>query len=368
MSAGDVLFVGWTGGTPNYKEIEPTIRYEPVRENETFVVNNQQTTFPANYTRKIAMRKLICFTKDLQSVISSVIAYSGSLKSVYIDTDGSAKELDLGPGWKLLNYDSSKYALGFSLVQISYEKIIEFSADAALPEDMSITCTNGICSIKYKNTILEELDSGTGKCKTGFNILYNKFDVPSDPDIAQDSKLFSATILCNGVKFDTVEIVGNEIVELEEVVESKQTNYPAQIITVYPASASIVSGIFKVGSYVHQFENIAEAIQWLNDVKNEIKKLTDEDTAYLKSLSSQFPKTNYLEYKNFNIKTEVTFEYVSDFTAEIIWRRFLTYDIVKKIPSVTALTPSAYWEKDGNIIRLKLLDKIWREYDVTGLT
>lgn len=382
MSAGDVLFVGWTGGSPSYKELMPSTSYEPLRVAGTFNYRNQEfINYPANYVWKNVTRRLICFNKDKDAVIGSLGFNNVELKSVYIDTDGSVKELDLGPGWELQTYDDAPFQTGYTTIQARYRKLVFINFEFNLPAGFSITCQDGKCRMNYNAKTIEEIDSGTGKCTSGLWIatnIYNKsprpssFSSPIDPTQYDEMTYGEIILKCNEVEFERYELKG---LEMPRMGARHGYNYPSIALE---SSTKIIKNVDDLDAVTFDMN------AWKNDTlwnESEINKVID---AY---------KGNYIDanYVTHSFKVNQAFSYKYNVDSSPLpsgpgWSILQKMSVELRIDRSLIVTAGynlpenprsikASWQKNGNTIRLvaeirgEFIKKTIniREYDVTGL-
>ena len=224
MSAGDALFIGWTGTSPMYKELEPELSYEPIREGERKWPTGQTVELPANYVRSRITRRLICFAAQKSQVISNLGFDNQTLTLTYLNTSGATQTESYGAGWQMGTISDSVYRKGYSLITVTYEKIQTRGLTFGLPENFFVTCTNGVASFKYLTHTLETFDSGDGACREGIYILGRGYTIPALATIANtvypvpldaaaiNAQVFaSAELYVNKVMFEKVEILGSDI-------------------------------------------------------------------------------------------------------------------------------------------------------------
>lgn len=228
MSAGDVLFRGWTGGTPSFKELEPQISFEPGNASSVFI-------------QKRVSRRLICFSADKDSVVASLPVDNASLSSVYLDTAGAVQTKDLGGGWSLLSLDDVPFGTGFFLVTAVYAKDVPRVFAIGLPANTTITCTSGVAAIRYKTTNLETYDSGTGNCGAGLEIVVTPLAgaaYTNEPRGQNEAYWYRFSMRVNGVTFDHLEITGANLrnrttFEVVEFIESVSTQPTEESLAPY---------------------------------------------------------------------------------------------------------------------------------------
>lgn len=220
MSAGDVLFVGWTGGTPNYKEMPASYQIEPAEDTE--------------YIRKRVQISRICFQKDEQAVIQSLPIGDREIVSAYIDTDGSAKTKSFGSGFTLLNVSRADQALGFSRITAVYEKTVHKIFEIGLPDGLSVECSQGKAQIKYNDNVLEEIDSGDGVCLQGlefdiYQAWIGDFFTPQEfstviinPPSANYRPFYGADLKINNKVVERNLLFGKDVPQREFVKSNRQ--------------------------------------------------------------------------------------------------------------------------------------------------
>lgn len=374
MSAGDVLFVGWTGGTPNYKELAPQIQIEP--------------SAIQGYINKRVTINRICFDKDKPAVIGNLPTGNATLSSVYIDTDGSVKTQALGGGYTLLSISDASIAKGFSRVSAQYSKTSSALFEIGLPEGLSITCESGVCKIKYLTHTLEEIDNGTGECTSGLDLQINQREnifvganvftrqfadsqtyfafslarsgiirrfIPTDPRLvyqtvvnadflALNKTIFDCEILCNGTIFETTKLTNGDVFDTFELV------YVGEPLS---------SGVYQASA-----EDDPLTEEEITSLKNEATFFYEENPIDGTTLES-------IELKTFASKILVNAGGVSGGQIPVLQE----YPIYYRLMPTYKLThvkwdyvPQLEWKKTGNKITLQYGKAIIREYDVTGLT
>jgi len=397
MSAGDVLFVGWTGGDPQYKELAPQVELEP-------------SAGGARVIKRVTINRL-CFDKDKQAVVQGLPNGNAVIKSNYVDTDGSVKDQFLGGGYTLISVSNAPVGVGYSRVSAVYQKTVDSAFEIGLPPGLSFTCTNGKCQITYNGTLLEEIDSGTGECTSGIGTFgeivgFSPYATPTfglvrpdttsvvnqvenyDPAPLLDQPYYLFSVTCNDVVCDEITVVGRD---LKPIRVQGRANY---------------STVVRSPSY----DNLNDLRAW--EEENAISQ--EEISLILSEYESQYPSLENAENKFFfrrerqffrNFSTELvpadqpvvptdseTGETTEVFLVEkTVYSYSVVYtDIVSRLATYQFprnlqerfigssrqgqfIEPTSSIVKTGNIIQFRLNHPyfkqpvVWREYDVTGL-
>jgi hypothetical protein len=372
MSAGDVKFIGWTGGSIRYRELAPQIQYEP-------------TTTPGFYQKRVTINR-VCFDRDKPSVISNFPLLNASLTSTYVDENGAEQTVGLGGGYSLLSISDAPISKGFSRVSAQYTKTDSSVFELGLPLGFSVDQVNGVCRIKYLTHVLEEFDSGTGVNGSGLNIkieqdvpitpidapllviigsgnffFYVSTNIPTPPEInpdfpktsllrafivlqkqnrnefapyvdefAGDKNALTASVYCNDVKFDTINVSFSQINADAKEVQKFNT---------------ITNQYF--------FNSKDKAILAAETVYN----LTDYEIQ--ESFAFVFNQAQGQgSYNKYQIDGEDVFIYW------IVDRSKKTYYDTRKL-NLNNIYPR--WESIGNVHRILIGGATWREYDVSSL-
>jgi tetrahydromethanopterin S-methyltransferase subunit F len=374
MSAGDVTFIGWTGGSTNYKELAPSLTYEPVYAS-------------ANFIKRKLTRKMICFDKDKMAVIQG-LQFQADLTVRYIDTDGTAKTYGGGGGWTLQSIDDSPYKTGYSMLTVMYSKEVPVGFEFNLPENLSITCEAGVASIKYRDVVLESFDNGTGRCGKGLRhgeIGYGTgfSTVPDDgrdrgsalgfgaSSIDQDRRLVwrsaelaqiindmlyvECTLFVDDTPMEKIEVRGKDI-------KTRATMVGRLHKTIAGSNSTGTAG------------TSADATLAAQAYINSMDYAAGEKDAIRQNLASQYQDTQYTRH-------EFIVDYLS--TIEIKWTRVggqLVFGWEANVEKYAQIVSYSDWPRNpysfsgsvkfvrvGNHIRLMLGDIVWKQYDVTGL-
>jgi hypothetical protein len=355
MSAGDVLFIGWTGGSPNYKEIEPQIQIEP---SATLGFINKRVTI-----------NRICFDKDKAAVIGNLPSGIAALSSVYIDTDGSVKTQALGGGYTLLSVSDASIAKGFSRVSAQYSKTALGIFEIGLPDGLSVECINGACRIKYLTHTLEEIDSGTGTCTSGLSLEpENKVMIRQTPPIGpyrtfsggigslyvdpgfefliSENNFYTFNFKCNGVLFETISAT---------LAESNYGNLKSAV-------ASRLVPVVGV-----QTKEQHDAYVLSTDYEARTAELQNgQSELQIKQIGKiVFFRPSRVSY-TYGVAT-INGEQVAlqQFYDEIVYQ-YDYVDLNQYVLNPSLLFPK--WEKTNNTIKLLIDGKPIREYDITGLS
>ena len=379
MSAGDALFIGWTGTSPMYKELEPDISYEPIREGERKWPTGQTVELPVNYVRTRVTRRLICFSSQKSQVISNLGFDNQTLTLTYLNTSGATETQSLGAGWQMGTISDSSYRKGYSLITVTYEKIQTRGLTFGLPENFTVTCTNGVASFKYLTKTLESFDSGDGVCREGIYILGRGYTIPALATIANvqyptpldsqaiNSAVFaSAEIYVNKTMFERIEILGSDI-------QTRQYPYYIEEMALEVPEPG-------AGTEVLRSMAAQKRADWFS-----ANALTDDQKQdIIDAYRVEYPDTAYTSYQ-FDV-IETRFGAVTAVYSPIInpdgtqgslqvtgydWEAYVTRTLRRRetynIPE-PAFEPKYYFEKSGNVITLYFADRPWKQYDVTGIT
>lgn len=377
MSAGDALFIGWTGTNPMYKELEPEISYEPIREGERKWPTGQTVELPVNYVRTRVTRRIICFASQKSQVISNLGFDNQTLTLTYLNTSGATETQSLGAGWQMGTISDSSYRKGYSLITVTYEKIQTRGLTFGLPENFTITCTNGVASFKYLTHTLERFDTGDGVCREGIYILGRGYTIPGlsaianvqypspiDAKAVNDAVFASAEIYVNKTMFEKIEILGSDIVTRQHPF------YVQQDALSVPEPASGFATLRSDAALARANWFAANALT--DDQKEDI----------ISAYREQYPDTQYVTYK-FEVNETRAGEIIAFYApvsnpdgSESLqrqgydWYASLSRTIKRtetyNIPE-PAFEPKYYFEKSGNIITLYFADRPWKQYDITGL-
>jgi hypothetical protein len=377
MSAGDVKFIGWTGTNPLYRELEPSISYEPFKAFQFPVAGAAANFEIREYVRAKVTRTIILFSKDKDSFIAGLDFRNNALNLTYIDADGSIKTKTYGNGWDILTFDESPAAKGFTQIRLSYEKAIPKALAFFGVDGLSVDCLNGVCRIRYKNNNLETIDSGTGTCGSGLNFRIEKvtpealskdpYDETNRKELLE-SAFYRITVLCNDVIADTTELVGSDLPlkNISRTIEQR-TLESSTISNEYPTYESAVAA----------YEIFENANLWTGQqIQN----------------ASNGIKASYPDTENIKYSVSIVQSPVASYTPTILNRWKLTATISRiaivtqrtTTPSIPAQSPNVAWSKTGNTIRLSFTGASWvqtsytpqnvfwkktiREYDVTGIS
>jgi hypothetical protein len=345
MSAGDVTFIGWTGGSTNYKELAPSITLEP--------------SYTTEYLRKRAVIRRICFNADKQAVIQNLPFDNSVLTSVYVDGTGALQSASLGGGWRLLNADDTPYKKGFSLIQATYEKTVSRVLELGLPTNLSVGCASGVGFIKYKNFVLESFDSGMTTCNQGLQLV-SLLELPPAP---------ATTDVVRAVQFDGTRV------------------NPATEYAVYPDYLPLQSGR-TILSYQFQCNGV---VFDSNEIKiDALTRATKKSVVYLKNRqagdsSEQFTEAQIAaidQYYKDDGMPEIEFPSSGTYTGLVqknfrysggdsqiydLWAQFNFeyYDLSYYRQNLVEIFPK--WERTGNLINLSVGGAIIRQYDVGAL-
>lgn len=331
MSAGDTLFIGWTGTSPAYKELEPGISYEP---------SGDRTTIAKRLTRRI-----ICFASTKDAVIQSLTMDNASITSVYVDANGALASKDCGGGWDLLTMDDAKYAVGFSVISLVYRKVVPRMFEMGLPAGVTVTQSAGVITIKYNNAILEQFDSGTGSSGKGLEIksqiLVNREALKSQTAY-DEGAWFRLWFEVDGVVFDELMVFGSDLKRRDVVYR-----YFGRVVGPFsePLTDQQKQEYIKAGGYDHFWEEIVYPNRRLGE------PVPSESTAYDPNTGAQTSITYNVEQLR-----------VREF--------YYTADARFSAPSniYFTKTPEAKWSLVGSTLKILVEnDIVWREWDVTGL-
>jgi hypothetical protein len=372
MSAGDVKFIGWTGGTIRYRELAPQIQYEP-------------TATPGFYQKRVTINR-VCFDRDKPAVISNFPLLNASLTSTYVDENGAEQTVGLGGGYSLLSISDVPISKGFSRVSAQYTKTDSSIFELGLPAGFSVDQVNGVCRIKYLTHVLEEFDSGTGVNGSGLRIQIDQ-DVPITPS--------QSAIKVN-------QVIGLPLLTATNIPT------PPDINPQYPETSlfrkfSIYQRIYKTefASWTDDFSESANALAasiYCNDVKFDsigisfaqigarkdeavlINTLTDQyffnsKQQAIEAAETIYGLTNYDIDESFALvyifvqQVASPFKYLDEngqevFIYWIVDRSKKTYYDTRNL-NLSNLYPR--WESIGNVHRILIGNVAWREYDVTGL-
>jgi len=380
MSAGDVKFIGWTGGTPNYKELSPTVSHQPVRTPPRRIFGSENTVVDV-YVLSRVTRRLLCFTKDKDDIIAAIPDQGNVLSLTYIDDDGTVQTKSYGGGWAVLTIDDSPAATGFSNLNITYSKAQPRAVVFPGVDGLSIDCASGVCRIRYNENTIESIDSGTGVCGDGLS--FNIENIPlatnaaNEDDIAEinSAVAFRVSVLCNGIISDKTEITGGDLPRRNVPTrQQSETLEPSTFTATYATLglAQIGYNDFRIRE-TWSAQEVAAAIEGLRlkypDTANITHTITIKQTA---SASYRFDKADVTETGGTRVTTG------TNVTGTIT--RVATIIRVASIP-VSAYATNVLWSKSGNTLTLSLsvryavgngslatLSKTIRQYDVTGLT
>lgn len=397
MSAGDVLFVGWTGGDPKYKELAPSIELEPAAGGLV--------------SKRVTINRL-CFDKDKQAVVQGLPTGNAAINSNYVDTDGSEKEQFLGGGYDLISVSNAPVGVGYSRVSAVYQKVVDSVFEIGLPPGLSLSCVDGKCQIIYNSTVLEEIDSGTGECTSGIGTFgelvgFSPYSIRSgggyysqrilnagsnyDPSPLYDQAYYVFSVACNDFVFEELNVVGSD---LATVTVSRESNY-----TVASVRSPSFDNLSLSGLQAWEADN--------QITQQEINLILDEyrsqypDTEYVKNLfyfnrSREFFRNSSVQQFDVDDGLIVTDPESGETTETLIEERTVySYsvvysDVVRRVAYYTLpqnlresfsgtsrrgqfIEPKASIVKNDNIIQFRLnhpLFKhpiVWREYDVTGM-
>ena len=150
MGAGDLIVLGWNG-SPAYKEVvAPSVSYEPVYNDETFI----------KLTKKLT-RKLDCRTKDVQTIIATLSVLNNDISFDAPTSGGGTTTISYGSGWKMTSYSEAPSGNNyFSEINISYEKEIVSAFDVDIPAGLTMINDGGIGYIKYLTHTLFQFNPG----------------------------------------------------------------------------------------------------------------------------------------------------------------------------------------------------------------
>ena len=226
MSAGDVRFIG----TPQVVEHEPRVSYEP--QINRFV--------PVPSVLKKVVRTYSVPTALKPAFLQQTKRLNVSISAPYIKPDGSTGLLNLGGGYNLESVDDAPSGMpGYTQVTLNYAKTVQSAFEFDLPENVTVACLNGVCSINYAGSALELHDSGTGVCGEGLNVLtpaYRLIFMPlitvgaaieGEPHTARRLSVGSEYVrvpeldlTCNGVTMETYKITESAFPQLANRIQS----------------------------------------------------------------------------------------------------------------------------------------------------
>jgi hypothetical protein len=373
MSAGDVKFIGWTGGSIRYRELAPQIQYEP-------------TTTPGFYQKRVTINR-VCFDRDKPSVISNFPLLNASLTSTYVDENGAEQTVGLGGGYSLLSISDAPISKGFSRVSAQYTKTDSSVFELGLPLGFSVDQVNGVCRIKYLTHVLEEFDSGTGingsglriqidqdvpitpsssaiTVKSGGGLALTQTYLPAPPDVnpqypetslyrqfliyqsgfktefapwldnfSENANALAASIYCNDVKFDSIGISFAQIGARQDEAILVNTLTDQYFFNSKQQAIEAAETIYGLTNY-----DINESFAFIIAITSSqggtaIEKYIDEDgnESFIYWIVDRSKKT-YYDTRNLNVSN---------------------------------LYPR--WESIGNVHRIMVGNLAWREYDVSGL-
>jgi hypothetical protein len=359
VAAGDVLFIGWTGGSPNYKELAPQIQIEP-------------SDTPGFINKRVTINR-ICFDKDKAAVIGNLPTGNAALSSVYIDTDGSVKTQALGGGYKLLSVSDASIAKGFSRVSAQYNKSANGIFDIGLPSGFSVDQVGGVCRIKYLTHVLEEFDSGTGVEGTGLElkILQDLIYLNQEIEPVINQRVFAMTKR-------TGQTLAVTFHESTSITYSIYADFFIQRSSINPQLFKYAENLLGVrfGLFCNnvQFETIDLS---MGEIPGNFGTAVEANTIDVVRTSQEDANaTGQIfvdsgDYSSFTTQQLSTY-YIRDtgkspapFTAySIIVRKSLRY---LHTPSVNKSLLYPRWESSGNVHKIMIGLKAWREYDITGL-
>lgn len=365
MSQGDPKFIGWTGGATPYQELRPQIQYEP--------------TFSTGIVRKQITISRLCFDKHKQAVIQNLPFTNAPLNSTYVDTDGTLKTISFGGGYSLVNTTDVPAATGYSRISAVYEKNAELAFEFGLPDNLSISCEDGVGKIKYRNTTLEELDSGLGVCREGVELVRVEDYVYLATALGDyGSPIYvsqSVALNSNGTKSETSNFYSLSVNKAFFGLIPTATALRYQLKCNGFVFEDIVvpfgsSGILKQSvDFLHT--PIREGVKYSNDPPVNI---TDVQLAAIVATTQQSLASNNdadALRSTFIGCESTTFRYrfpESGITNELYYRIYDKYRFeYHAAATVNASDVYARWERVGNLIRLKIGTLTIREYDVTGL-
>jgi hypothetical protein len=432
MSAGDVKFIGWTGTNPHYQELPPEISYEPLTGRRNFFAKPEDPLLgipridTENYLIKRITRRLVCFEKDKNQVIGLLKFNNAQFSLPFVNASGQQENVDMGGGWQLLNIADARYRVGYSIITATYTKVAFAGFEFGLPPDYKVACENGVARIMYKNTVLEEIDSGTGVCGipldviintkatvgrteirtpipfyesslryvigiAGYRTTYEKYWVidgvqTNNADIVNNALFSEIYLVSNGVVVDKTEIYGKEL--SSEIIESSKSEILDEVDFEY-----ISPEVTNRPGFIQMRQEYPLGILQTNDFFAE-QTLTQQRIQEIKDVYAQeYPNTEFATYE-FDVKQEQSLSvtwlsnkvYAPGYTiqsgygtaipsAPIIFKAksFVTVTIKesKRMPSTT-FAPSISWsiteQNNKTILRLGGGGITIREYDVTGLS
>jgi hypothetical protein len=177
------LFRGWTGdvtkGEPAFIELSPRLEQEPGRSvsfsPRTISDPLADLVFKREfieffYLNQKLNRTLICPTRNTQAVTSQLPSRSASISINVVSESGGVESRGYGDDWTLLGFDETSFAPGFSRITAVYERTVNQGFELDLPQGFTITCANGVGSFNWLGQPLEQFDSGTGVCGSGFKV------------------------------------------------------------------------------------------------------------------------------------------------------------------------------------------------------
>jgi hypothetical protein len=430
MSAGDVKFIGWTGTNPHYQELPPDISYEPLTGRRNFFAKPEDPLLgiprvdTENYLIKRITRRLVCFEKDKNQVIGLLKFSNAQFSLPFVNASGQQENVDMGGGWRLLNIADARYRVGYSIITATYTKVAFAGFEFGVPPDYKVTCENGVASIMYKNTVLEEIDSGTGVCGIPLDVVIDtkatqiivprrrernpewqpgRTDVPpsfeildepiykifipgegvvesDDADVINNATFAEIYLTSNGVVVDKTVVLGKDLPSRLTEVTTKTSYFDESDITY--TSPSVLPGLEMRTEYAN---GIAETEIWLAERRISQAKIDEIKAEY----ATQYPDTEFTSYR---------FDVVQRESISAVWNRWrvtspgtvaaqppsrlpiiftatsnVTVNIIatKKLPATTfpAFINWNVTESDGKTtLKLGNNTLTLREYDVTGLT
>jgi hypothetical protein len=183
-TAGNILFRGWTGdvtkGEPAFIEMAPRLEQRPGSGVELIggvrgIAGATVTRFIEEmintlYVQQKLNRTIICPTKNTQVVTSELPTSDATISINLVSENGATESRGYGSGWRLLNFDETTFAPGFSRITAVYQRVINPDFELILPLGFTVTCENGVGSFNWAGQPLEQFDSGTGVCSSGFKV------------------------------------------------------------------------------------------------------------------------------------------------------------------------------------------------------
>jgi hypothetical protein len=361
MAAGDVLFVGWTGGSPNYKELAPQIQIEP-------------SAIPGFINKRVTINR-ICFDKDKPAVVQGFQVANATLSSVYIDTDGSVQTVGLGGGYQLLSISDAPIAKGFSRVSAQYSKDALGLFEVGLPFGFSVEQDSGICRIKYLTHVLEEFDSGTGVNSNGLEFRIEQWPTFLPPNF--DPVLYE-------IQRQFIGSAGYATIETFPGVERFVQIY-AQYVSQLSQQNSLIDNYsenkiaLRASAYCNNvlFDTIEIAYKNIG-IDKTTTTISNTVGPYFSEQEAEAQSNTLYFGRNSRVERAVSLYYRENDEGRFILKAtnqaptyFLVIDDEYEWYDIRKISPfDLYprWLSVGNVHKIMVGAKTWREYDVTGLS